>query len=190
MEYSKESLLRSDRSFSRSDFIFFWGHTDRKAETGKACLSQWYPSPFVVDDGYYHCAEQYMMAQKARLFGDSETFIQIMASYDPMTIKKLGRRVCNFSDSVWRCNRIKVVLDANLAKFSQNVKLLEFMLSTGDKILVEASPYDTIWGIGMTEDDPAVCDPRQWKGENLLGFALMKVRDILKKGGTENIENI
>lgn len=170
-----------NKNLSKEDFVFFWGHTDRKdTGIGKQCLSQWYPSPFTVDCVSYNCAEQYMMAEKAFAFGDEKAWNEVMSSYHPMTIKKLGRRIRNFNDYVWSCNRDEIVKTANLAKFSQNEKLKEFLLSTGDKILVEASLYDTIWGIGLDADSPDACSPRRWKGENRLGFILMEVRDIIR----------
>lgn len=181
MDYNKENLINANKRYTREDFVFFCGHSDRKAEVDKSCLSQWYPSSIMVDDKYYSCAEQYMMAEKARMFGDEDIWIEIMGTYDPMTVKKLGRRVRNFNDYVWRCNRMDGVVKGNMAKFFQNWNLASFLLSTGDKILVEASPKDTIWGIGMAEDDPDICNPKKWKGENLLGFALMKVRDMFRE---------
>lgn len=180
MKYNVDSLLQSNKTYSRDDFVFFWGHTDRKEDVNKSCLSQWYMCSFVVDNVSYNCAEQFMMAEKARIFGDDDTWQQIMASYDPMTIKKLGRKVRNFNAYVWKKNCHQIVKRGNLAKFSQNQKLLEYLLGTGDKILVEASPKDTIWGIGLAEDASEASNPRLWQGENLLGFTLMEVRDMLK----------
>ena len=180
MKYNVDSLLQSNKAYSRDDFVFFWGHTDRKEDVNKSCLSQWYMCSFVVDNVSYNCAEQFMMAEKARIFGDDDTWQQIMASYDPMTIKKLGRKVRNFNAYVWKKNCQQIVKRGNLAKFSQNQKLLEYLLGTGDKILVEASPKDTIWGIGLAEDASEASNPRLWQGENLLGFTLMEVRDMLK----------
>ena len=100
---------------------------------------------------------------------------------DPKEIKALGREVRNFDESIWQNYRMEIVITGNLHKFMDNEDLREFLLSTGDKILVEASPYDTVWGIGMKEDDPDCRNPRLWKGENLLGFALMDVREKLSK---------
>lgn len=126
-----------------------------------------------------------MMAQKANVFGDKEVMTQILAETDQMTIKKLGRLVRNYDDNVWTEKRFQIVVEGNLAKFSQNEDLRHFLLSTGDKILVEASPKDTIWGIGFDEFAPEATNPALWNGENLLGFALMEVRDRLKGIGTQ-----
>lgn len=182
----------TNKRYSKDDFIFFWGHTG----TGKACLSQWYPSPFVIGGVYYNCAEQYMMAEKARIFGDEKAREEILASYNPMDMKKLGRRVRNFNSYVWDVNCADVVKRANLAKFSQNPKLKEFLLSTGDRILVEASPNDNIWGIGMSADNPDAIIPSRWPGENRLGFVLMEVREMFcgnneeEKGTIEEVLKI
>ena len=125
------------------------------------------------------------MAQKANVFGDEEVMNQILAETDQMTIKRLGRLVKNYDDSVWTERRFQIVVEGNLAKFSQNEDLRHFLLSTGDKILVEASPKDTIWGIGFDEFAPEATNPALWNGENLLGFALMEVRDRLKEIDTQ-----
>ena len=190
MKYDKQNLINAARTFARDDFVFFWGHTDRQESVDKTCLSQWYMCSFMVEDVYYSCAEQYMMAEKARIFSDDDAWQQIMASYDPMTIKKLGRKVRNFNAYVWKKNCQEVVKRGNLAKFSLNPKLMEYLLGTGDKILVEASPKDKIWGIGLAEDDPEACNPRLWQGENLLGFTLMKVRDMLRAKEENSADNV
>jgi ribA/ribD-fused uncharacterized protein len=124
--------------------------------------------------------EQYMMAEKAKLFNDSETLNLIMDETDQKTIKDLGRMVKNFNSNIWDENKYNIVLKGNFAKFSQNNNLKEFLLSTNDSIIVEASPYDKVWGIGMKQDDKNILDVSKWKGENLLGFALMEVRDMLR----------
>lgn len=122
-----------------------------------------------------------MMAGKAKLFDDQEVFKEILTAETPNQAKSLGRKVKNFDPKIWDEHKYEIVKQGNLLKFSQNEKFKEFLLSTNDKILVEASPYDTIWGIGMLETDPRAENPQQWNGENLLGFALMEVRDELKR---------
>lgn len=176
----------SNKRYSKDDFLFFWEHTG----TGKACLSQWYPSPFMIGGVYYNCAEQYMMAEKARIFGDEKACQEIMAAYNPMDMKKLGRHARNFNSYVWDANCSDVIKRANLAKFSQNPKLKEFLLSTGDKVLVEASPNDIIWGIGMSADNPDAITPSRWTGENRLGFVLMEVREVLRGNEREDEASI
>lgn len=152
------------------DMILFYG----------GVFSQWYPARFVVDGVVYNCAEQYMMAKKAQLFQDHEALTAIMASRNPATQKAIGRKVKGFNrdcrDSVSR----DVVLRGSLAKFSQNPGLLAHMLKTGDAILVEASPTDTIWGIGLDECDPDALDPSKWQGTNWLGEVLMETRRALQ----------
>ena len=123
--------------------------------------------------------------QKAKVFGDEEVRNQILTETDQMTIKKLGRLVKNYDDSVWTERRFQIVVDGNLAKFSQNDDLRRFLLGTGNKIIVEASPKDRIWGIGFDEFAPEATNPALWNGENLLGFALMEVRDRLRGIGTQ-----
>ncbi len=160
-----------------SDFHFFWNGP----------FSQWYPCTFAVEswvlaDGLrveYNCAEQYMMAEKARLFGDDETLQKIMASSDPREQKRLGRSVKNFDPAKWDAVCMDVVGTGNFAKFHQNQKLWDFIRSTDDKVLVEASPYDAIWGIGYSEQDAPNVPQSQW-GKNLLGICLMDVRHDLK----------
>lgn len=161
------------------EFTFFWGHSKDEGGITKSCLSQWYECEFTVDGIKYRTAEQYMMAQKAKLFGDEEIFGMIMNARGPHDYKRLGRKVRNFEQETWDKNKLKIVAQGSAAKFSQNEKLGEFLKSTGKSIIVEASPNDSIWGIRMRIDDPGIGDPANWKGENLLGRALMAAREII-----------
>ena len=172
----------------KEKYIFFWSHQEKnEGEVTKKCLSQWYNCMFEIDGIKYYTAEQYMMSQKALAFNDKETYSKIMEEKEPREYKKLGRQVKNFDSTIWDKKKFEAVIKGNIAKFSQNEKLKEFLLNTQEKILVEASPYDKIWGIGMDENDKDILDPSKWKGENLLGKALMKVREIIKK---ENLPKI
>lgn len=167
----------------KPEFVFFWGHTPTKSGfITKSCLSQWWMGhPFVGDSNVqYNTAEHYMMAQKARLFKDDEAFEKIVSSTDPREVKALGRLIKNFDNQVWEENRLFIVATGNMMKFSQHPELIDFLLGTSDKILVEASPFDTIWGIGMDEHNSKCEQPAKWHGENLLGFALMEVRSLLR----------
>ncbi len=157
------------------EILLFYGHKTTD-EITEMCLSQWYPCEFEAEGTKYTSAEQYMMAEKARLFGDEEIRAQILKTSDPAICKKLGRKVRNFNQEKWNKNRENIARKGNFYKFSQNAKLREFLLSTGDKILVEASPKDRIWGIGMGKSDPDALDPAKWRGRNLLGFSIMSVR--------------
>ena len=121
-----------------------------------------------------------MMAQTAVLFGDKEVLQKIMSADNPAVYKSLGRQIRNFDEKIWNEHKFDIVVNGNTAKFSQNPELLDFLLKTGDRVLVEASPYDRIWGIGLAKDTPDIENPFKWKGENLLGFALMEVRENLK----------
>lgn len=173
-----QSLVRAGENF---EFLFFWGHRPSPDGTVESsCLSQFYAAPFVVDGVSYPTAEHYMMAGKARLFGDGDALNAILDAPTPKEAKKLGRKVAGFDEGMWADNRVRIVLEANRAKFSQNVPLRKFLLGTGKKILVEASPFDRIWGIGLGTNSKTIGDPLAWKGQNLLGFALMDVRDWLE----------
>lgn len=120
------------------------------------------------------------MAEKARLFKDRETLKKILEESSPEKIKALGRQVSNFDEKVWKSNCFRIVVEGNCAKFSQEKSLQDWLLSTGEQVLVEASPYDKIWGIGLKEEDANAKNPARWNGQNLLGFALMTVRDTLR----------
>lgn len=176
MKYTIDKL-----SEKQNDFLFFWGHQPSKDGTiTKTCLSQWWMSSFKVDEIEYKSAEHFMMAKKAALFGDFEIMNQIINTNSPVDVKKLGREVKNYSDAIWLENRYEIVKTGNFYKFSQNAELQKFLLSTGEKVLVEASPVDAIWGIGLASDHKNANNPKEWKGLNLLGFTLMEVRDELK----------
>ena len=165
----------------KRELYLFWGH--QPAEGGqltKSCLSQWWMEDFWSIADTYLCMEQYMMAAKAELFGDGEIRNQILKCSDPRQ-KALGRKVRSFDQKVWDSFKYAIVLGGNWCKFSQNRDLREFLLSTGDSVLVEASPYDSIWGIRLSSSSPGAQDPMKWRGQNLLGFALMEVRDELRR---------
>jgi len=179
---TRESLVAAINSGLAPRWCLFWGHTPaRDGSLTKSCFSQWWAGhPFTVDEVDYVTAEHWMMAEKARLFGDDNTCAEILAAAHPNEAKKLGRKVRNFDDTQWLASRWDIVVRGNAAKFSQHPVLRQFLLNTGDRILVEASPYDRIWGIGLAATDPAAENPGQWRGENLLGFALMAVREQFK----------
>jgi ribA/ribD-fused uncharacterized protein len=143
-------------------------------------FSQWAPSKFVIDDVTYNCAEQYMMAEKARLFKDDYALRSIMDTHNPAKQKQIGRNVQNFDEIRWNNIARLVVYRGNLAKFTQNENFRDFMLGTKDQVIVEASPYDKIWGIGLDEFDPDAKDESKWKGTNWLGIALMQVRSDIR----------
>ncbi|MGK5685139.1 NADAR family protein [Actinoplanes sp. URMC 104] len=168
---------------NRVKYLFFWGHRpERDGSAGAGCLSQWWPCRFTVDGREFPSAEHYMMWRKAELFGDDAMAARILAAPHPQVAKTLGGRVSGFRQDVWDEHRYGIVVAGNLAKFGQDDELREYLLTTGDRVLVEASPLDRIWGIGLGRDDPAAGDPRRWRGTNLLGFALMDVREGLRRG--------
>ncbi|GAA3679091.1 NADAR domain-containing protein [Lentzea roselyniae] len=161
-------------------FLFFWGHRpERDGSLGKGCLSQWWPCSFEADGQSFTSAEHYMMWRKALLFDDTAVAERVRAARTPAEAKALGRQVSGFDDSVWVSSRLSIVVDGNLAKFGQDPALRSYLLGTGSRMLVEASPLDRVWGIGLAADDPRASDPSSWRGLNLLGEALMEVRSRL-----------
>jgi ribA/ribD-fused uncharacterized protein len=144
-------------------------------------FSNWHPVGFEVDGITYSCMEQFMMHRKALLFDDGHAVNLIMDARHPKEYKAFGRQVSGFNERVWRDHRENIVFAGLLAKFGQNYELLKRLVSTGQKMLVEASPYDTIWGIGLAKDDPRATDPGQWPGQNLLGKILGRAREALRE---------
>lgn len=180
MQYTIEWIKNLFDGGQQLKFIFFWSHLSKHIEVGKFVFSQWYEAPFVVDAIKYNTAEHWMMAQKARLFHDEATFEKIVRTSKPGEVKDLGRRIQNFDQHVWDMHKYSIVKEGNYHKFSQHTLLRDFLLNSHDRILVEASPVDSVWGIGLAHDAPDVNNPHRWKGLNLLGFALMEVRDELR----------
>ena len=180
MKYTNEKIIERFNNNETLKFLFFWGHQPNKdGSIGKSCFSQWWETPFEINGITYLTAEHYMMAGKARLFKDEEILQKILNATHPHDAKKLGRKVKNFTPELWNEHKFEIVLEANYAKFSQNEVLKEYLVNTKDRIIVEASPVDPIWGIGLAADNPNVTNPTKWKGHNLLGYVLMEVRDQL-----------
>lgn len=144
-----------------------------------AIFSNWYLSPFVVDGVTFSSMEQFMMYKKALCFDDSNKADQIMKTDDASKIKAFGRLVSGYDDHIWSGIRQIIVYRGLFAKFSQNEDLKEGLLQTGDSILAECAVKDRIWGIGLSMKDPDRLDRAKWKGQNLLGYTLMMVRDSL-----------
>lgn len=143
-------------------------------------LSNWYLSEFIAEDTAFQSMEQYMMYRKACLFGDKTSANQIMQTNDVAKIKALGRGVTGYNDIIWNGMRQVIVFGGLLKKFKQNDNLKNMLLQTGNSILAECAVKDRIWGIGLSMNDKDRFDIHKWKGQNLLGFALMEVRDRLK----------
>lgn len=183
MKYNLNWLINKFDSGENIKYIFFWSHENDGNEITKSCLSQWYESKFVYEEFEYKTAEHWMMAQKAKLFNSDDIFIKIINCNSPGEAKKLGRQIPDFDDIIWDDKKYDIVTKGNLLKFRQNKKLYEFLINTKDRIIVEASPVDKIWGIGLMHDHKDINNPYYWNGENLLGFAIMEVRDILNKIG-------
>lgn len=163
--------MRNKTYYGNEDYVFFYG----------SCYSQWASYPIVIDDITYNCNEQFMMSEKARLFNDDDSLSAIMKARHPSIQKALGKKVKNFDKDEWEKIAKDVVFKANYAKFTQHPELTVKLLKTGDKIIVEASPTDCIWGVGLAVDDELVLDPKNWRGTNWLGECIMKVREQLKK---------
>ncbi|MFC4507511.1 MULTISPECIES: NADAR family protein [Streptomyces] len=183
---SLDTLVRAVRAGVSVRYLHFWGHRPLPdGRVGASCLSQWWPSPFVVGGVTYATAEHWMMAEKARLFGDPEAEKRALAAGHPSQAKKAGRLVRGFDDDTWQRERFRIVVEGSIHKFRSDPELSAFLLNTGERVLVEASPMDRIWGIGLTANDEAAQDPERWRGANLLGFALMEARRHLREDGTQ-----
>lgn len=179
---STADLLEGLAKEERYKYVFFWGDTPRRdGSIDASCLSQWYHAPFTVDGIRYPTAEHWMMAGKARLFGDEDSARQVIEAGHPNEAKTIGRTVRDFDTEIWQHHRFDLVVEGNLHKFRQNTPLLDYLLNTGTRVLVEASPVDRIWGIGLAATDARAEHPDQWRGLNLLGFALMQARDELSQ---------
>jgi ribA/ribD-fused uncharacterized protein len=159
-----------DEPIERDGHLLFW----------HGWPSQWHPARFTLDGVAYSCTEQYMMAEKARLFGDDQTLARILAAETPREHKSLGRKVKPFDEARWNAEAREIVYRGNMGKFTQSAALRKLLLATGDLVLVEASPLDTIWGIGLAADDPRATDPSAWRGTNWLGEVLMRVRATIR----------
>lgn len=173
----KNGLLKGAPQEDKQDtcgqeFTFFWNDDE---ENG--VFSNWYRSPFVADDFEYSHVEQYMMAQKAKLFHDAETYTKILKTDKAGKCKKLGRKVKPFDSEKWDAVRYEIVKAGNRAKYEQNPELKEALLKTGESILAEASPKDMIWGIGLDRKTAAQTDPKEWPGQNLMGKILTELRE-------------
>lgn len=148
--------------------VLFWG----------SIFSNFAPAPFTVDGIQFYNSEQYFMYQKAKVFNDDETAkLIVKVGKNPKEAKRLGRMVKNYDDNVWNDIRFDAMYNAIKLKFDNNEPLKKELMSYNDKTFVEASPIDRIWGIGMSEDNPDADDESKWKGQNLLGKALTKLRD-------------
>lgn len=159
--------------------VLFWRTAD--------VYSNWHPSPFIEDGVSFANAEQYLMWRKAKLFGDEEMAARMLATTNPKTLKDLGRKVKGYDEAMWERARLSVMVQGCLHKFGQSPLLKATLLGTGQKLLVEASPYDKIWGIGLEEEDPRCLDTARWQGRNLLGEALMTARELLREMEAFNV---
>jgi ribA/ribD-fused uncharacterized protein len=176
----RTALLAAVEQGATFTYLPFYGHAPSPdGSVGPSCLSQWWPAPFSVDGDTFATAEHFMMWSKATLFDDHETAERVLGAATPKEAKALGRQARNFDQATWEAKRYDIVVAAGGHKFGQHDDLRAFLLGTGDQVLVEASPRDRVWGIGLGKNNPAAHDPAQWRGLNLLGFALGDVRNVL-----------
>ncbi|MCQ8189358.1 NADAR family protein [Streptomyces rugosispiralis] len=192
---SVEELVERAARGERLKYVWFWGHRPRPdGSVGSGCFSQWWPSPFTVDGVTYATAEHWMMAGKARLFDDAEAERRALEAAHPKQAKDAGRAVRGFDEETWRRHRFGLVVEGSVHKFGHHPELRGYLLGTGSRVLVEASPVDRVWGIGLAADDERAADPARWRGLNLLGFALMEARQRLISasggGGTAGAETL
>ena len=153
--------------------IYFWN----------GVYSQWSKSIFTEDGVTYPNAEQYMMQKKAEVFGATDILDQMKKTSDPRVVKGLGRKIKNFDDAIWDKHKMKIVTQAQILKFTQNPLLLEQLLEDRDRVIVEASPVDRVWGIGLHYDNDEVLNESNWNGQNLLGKCIMEAREqIINEG--------
>ena len=183
---SREQLAAVMAAGARPKWLMFWGHQpQRDGSAGAGSLSQWWPAPFTVDGVRYATAEHWMMAGKARLFGDEASVPPILAARTPAEAKNLGRLVRGFDEERWKAARFELVVRGNVAKFGQDPELRGYLLGTRSRVLVEASPRDRVWGIGLGAANEHATVPERWRGLNLLGFALMEARERLAAGAEQ-----
>lgn len=175
-------LARIVEAGAHPKFLLFWGHQGRAdGRLDKSCLSQWWPTRFSVDGLVFGSAEHFMMWRQAVLFGDVTRAAAILVARSPAQAKAIGREVEHFDETIWVEHRWEIVVSASVAKFGSDPALRDFLLATGKRVLVEASPVDRIWGIGLAADSEFAETPQRWRGLNLLGFALMEARAKLAR---------
>lgn len=179
-------------NFENDEYLFFWKgklsnwsqslfeinyeSPDTELININPLTDQWkqYFAPIIV----FCCGEQAMMFEKARLFNDKDIALKILATNKPDQHKSLGRSVKNYDEKLWDSKRLEIVSDILYHRFTSpnNKDIRKLLLNSGDKILVEASPYDSVWGIKMDVTNPNILNQDKWHGMNLLGKALMNVR--------------
>lgn len=169
-------MHRYEEPKKNPEYVFFWLDNEKYGE-----FSNWYQREFVIDDFRYFCVEQYMMAQKAKLFHDSVRYTAILRANSPKDCKALGKQVTPFDAKVWDAVKYDIVKTGNKAKFEQNPDLMNLLLSTGDRIMAEASPKDKIWGIALDAETAKHINPEAWPGQNLLGKILMELKAEYRK---------
>ncbi|MEM7152729.1 MAG: NADAR family protein [Myxococcota bacterium] len=183
---SVDELTQALQAGAKAKYVLFWGHTGKPGhDVGPWVFSQWFHAPFEHEGCSYPTAEHWMMAGKARLFDDDKALAAILAASSPAEAKHLGRTVRRFDEATWVAKRFELVVEGNVLKFSSSETLRKYLLGTKNRVLVEASPADRIWGVGFAADHANATRPDQWRGLNLLGFALMQARARLLDAGAQ-----
>lgn len=176
LKYTIEEL---PQVLETNNIIAFW-KPKNTANIGSHVLTQWHKCKFKLGNFQYNNTEQYMMMEKAKLFEDDFIYEQLKKPMHPKEYKALGRKIRGFEEKTWDKAKVEIVYKGNHAKFTQNKDLEKYLVQTKDKIIIEASPYDTVWGIGLAVTSDDLLIPENWKGENLLGFILMQVREEIR----------
>lgn len=150
--------------------------------SGRQAFSNWHHSPdqLIMRGLSFDHSEGAFMAMKAWFFMDLDAVAACHAEKDPCAVKAIGRTIRGYDDAAWSLVRLGFMAYVNLLKYRQNPEMAAELLGTGDRTLVEASPVDQVWGVGLAEDDPLIQSPSNWRGTNLLGVALMQVREVLR----------
>jgi len=181
MAFLLPQLLDLQAQGAELGFLPFWSHhPERPGEVDESCLSLWYSLPFLADQMVYPTAEHWLMAQKARRFGDAQRLGMILEARSASEAHQLGKSMPLTDPRAWEAQRFDLAVAGNLIKFGQHPHLRAYLLATDPYILVQASPVDPVWGAGLKADHPDLPHPDRWPGQNLLGFALMEVRRSLK----------
>lgn len=156
--------------------VYFWNGPFSNWSTAHFKAPSWNDSKILLD---FENSEQCFMYYKAMFFGDVEIAEKILKNSDPKYVKGLGRKIKNYDEEKWKIVRFNLMVAANVPKYLQNESLKKVLMETEERVLVEASPYDCVWGVGLEETDPRILDEKNWKGSNLLGYALLHVRGLL-----------
>ncbi len=179
---NKQQLIDFLAQGNHLDYVFFGGEGLDQQEDARRCFSQWYMAGFEVEGHRFVNSAHYVMAAKAKLFGDDQAYQNLLGVSSAEDIQTLGRSIQGFNESLWLDNRMGIVDTSVEAKFAQNPALMAFLKASAEKVIAEANPVDKIWGTGLADNDINATNPAEWPGESLLGFVIMAVRHRLLEG--------